>query len=153
MNETISFSEAMRLGATMHEQAFGSVIETRPFGFPLRTCAWGAAIKAAGLVPMPPSCNGISTGRGSEIGATASVAIPDHWVEVITRSQYCQECGKHFQIAALISHLNDVHRLTRNEIADVVERVEREVYAERADQPTEKEMVSEGERGKYQPTR
>jgi hypothetical protein len=129
MNQTMRFSEAIRLGATMHEQAFGLVFETRAL-MPMRTCAWGAAIQAAGL-PLAPSTGGLPdmTGRDTP-GPSMSVMLPAHWVAVIEQAEPCPLCRKAFKVGALVAHLNDFHRLTRTDIADIVERVERYVYGD-----------------------
>jgi hypothetical protein len=98
-------SEAIRLGSMMNPQGFGW------FSRGQQTCAIGAAHKAIG---------GFKN-------------VPEEWAAVLSvASAECPACS-HVRITdansraggAIIVHLNDYHRWSRERIADWVESVER----------------------------
>lgn len=115
----MKLSEAMRLGAMLKPQTFGWFTDAAG-----GTCAMGAATDAAGghclqewsavlrvSVATCPACGvTVRTGRGTYAGG------------------------------ALIVHLNDNHRWTRERIADWVETVEREREAQL---PTDAQVARE----------
>lgn len=101
----MKLSEAIRLGAMMKPQAFGSFYDNGG------SCALGAACDALGIDPNLE---------------TQFLFVPDK-----IGYSVCPECGMtRFQRntaeddAYLIVHLNDIHRWTREQIADWVETIE-----------------------------
>lgn len=92
-------SEAIRLGAMLHRQAFGSYSHIDKSGRVFATCALGAA-RAAGYE--------IESGT--------------------LKLSQCPECGDYVWCPAfpLVAHLNDIHQWTRERIADWVETIELE---------------------------
>lgn len=98
-------ANAMRLGAKKHPQAFGT-FRQRTGGKVVATCAIGAVLEV------------LKGQRLSEIGywalfkVTMSRPCPDLRCE---KDSYC------------ISHLNDDHRWTREQIADHIEILEKEL--------------------------
>lgn len=134
----MKLSEAIRAGAKIRPQAYGSFHTTRSFGNFLRalagmkpkaaSCALGAAYEAGGLgsrITTSPIAH--RTFRGSvEAGETVEVMLhPDEWNAVFYLSLDCPQCDTHDALNKLIPHLNDTHRWTREEIALFVERLER----------------------------
>lgn len=106
---TMKLSEAIRLGAMLKPQAFGSLrsleaVNDRGSILGLRliekTCAYGAAIDAGYT----------SSGRGDCI-----------FVQTIHE---CPACGLEMTVGMVVMHLNDTHRWTRERIADFVATVE-----------------------------
>jgi hypothetical protein len=110
----MKLSEAIRLGAMLGPQAFGCL------EYNGATCALGAAYKALGIT------------KPSEM----NLGEP---FENIT----CPECGDVGRGDSLvtIAHLNDIHRWTREHIAEQVEIWERELEAQQqAAQPAQVEV-------------
>lgn len=109
-------SEAIRLGAMLHPQAFQALAERWPQP-PRCTIPWGGrtgiratcALGAAGVAALGEAafCN---IERAFPI-LRAEVTAPDGLVEPLDLA---------------ITRLNDLHRWTREEIADWVEQVERD---------------------------
>ena len=95
----LKLSEALRLGAMTTEQTFG-VMERNG-----RYCAVGTILHAMGL----PLDWKLLRGCGPSEGLF---------------QQNCLSCGHHSQafLIDLIVHLNDFHRLPREEIADLLEQ-------------------------------
>lgn len=89
-------SEAIRLGAAMKPQAFGSL------HYNGGTCAMGAVCDALGI---DYNC----------------MKLPGEMVDFIESMQKCPACGKVQVVYSVITHLNDMHRWTRERIADFVE--------------------------------
>lgn len=147
------FSEAIRLGAMMKPQAFGDLRMTRtkwksngPLGLSIEeeaSCAKGAAYEALGISPRETVVD-----AGTEIGfrdgtthvctervTTTVVEVPDEWYALLTSRSICPECAflhvasESMRINLVIPHLNDVHRWTRERIADWVEVQERDLDA------------------------
>lgn len=127
-------SVAIRLGAMVHPQGFGSLVNASdPYAFDKatiqRTCALGAAWVASGggsyveTVKTP-----IVNARGSAaVGASIlRLEIPIEWEITLRLETLCpvNDCSGHGPLAGAIQHLNDDHRWTREQIADFVERVE-----------------------------
>jgi hypothetical protein len=117
----MNLSDAIRLGAMIRPQAFGDLFLDH------ESCAMGAAYEAAGLMDE-------HTERRLEL-------VPLQRWDDLTRATFpilktkgvgCPMCGHDdgLGLAFVISHLNDRHRWTREQIADWVETVEpREVPA------------------------
>src|SRR5688572_14543061 len=104
-------SEAIRLGAMLKPQGFRAL---RDGG---RTCAYGAAYEAAGVPfeewrKLPKD--------------VAEARLAEVFPIIPTLFHPCPACGLNFWIAAgiVITHLNDTHRWTREQIADWVETIE-----------------------------
>jgi hypothetical protein len=100
--------EAIRLGAMLKPQAFGTQYDGRG------TCANGAALDACGVLE-------------DALRARTSVGFLFPITE--QKTSRCPQCGLRSDSCAktfggLIAHLNDDHRWTREEIADWVQSVE-----------------------------
>ncbi len=124
-------SEAMRLGAMLRPQGFGSLasIRKRWFRKTVTTCALGAAYEAGNFtktVPIKtPQLNSRGTGLVQEGEA---LVVPDQWSELLWRRVPCPAC-KDFDVIGpmhriIAMHLNDSHRWTRQQIADWVFSIE-----------------------------
>lgn len=132
----MKLSEAIRLGAMLKPQAFGTQWETRLKagwrGWLLRqrenaTCAFAAALDAhpcaTKLVPWTESrsLRGLVATDGE---FSEALILPQEW-QVIYEHRECPAChGYPENVFNLISHLNDTHRWTRERIADWVEAIE-----------------------------
>lgn len=102
------YSEAMRLGATLGPQEFGCLWKRHTDG---ASCAEGSALRAIGLdkVQNPPR----------ELRAKA---FP--WVYADNET-LCPECGmKLSRVSSTVIHLNNDHKMSRNDIADWVATIE-----------------------------
>jgi len=104
-------SEAIRLGAMLHPQRFGSYATYRDERG--RFCSSNAPIAT-----IAATC---ALGAASAAGLTTDDAIDSPRFT-------CPACNWHTQRLALVIHLNDRHRWTRERIADWVESVERASY-------------------------
>lgn len=111
----MKFSEAIRLGGVHGPQLFG-----REFDGDDKTasCAFGGAILASGLTIEPALPGTLSLRGGSPMG---SIRVPDHWR---VGGVECPSCFHRSFLIAIVQHLNDCHRWTRQEIADFVETIE-----------------------------
>ena len=118
----IPLSQAIRLGCVLSTgQAFGVLSDGKR-----RTCAWGSAYQAIGVIDS-----------AGEIDEEKCKVIPQMWDVVAAHSPVvCPVNGCDKVPAALMSavnagttitHLNDVHRWSRERIADWVESIEREI--------------------------
>lgn len=127
-------SEAIRLGAMMKPQAFGETYQMVRagglrglFGQKIQaSCAFGAAMDAnpLGVAPAIPGAPRESLrGDVSEVPSVVSV-IPPEWVPVTASLRPCPLCGVSASGFKQIAHLNDYHKLTREQIADWVEGIE-----------------------------
>lgn len=96
----MKLSEAIRLGAVLKPQAFGTVFDGRG------TCVYGAAFDAVGELPTYPC-----------IGFTHILAHHPDWSLI---DGPCPECA----IQCSPAHLNDVHHWSREAIADWVATIE-----------------------------
>jgi len=113
-------SEAIRLGAALKPQAQGWVVGMDA------TCALGAAMDAMGLLgqgrPASPDEIGTQNERGETITAWSMVLdVPDDWKPLLWRDMACPEC--HIgggNLMAVIPHLNDWHKWSRERIAEWV---------------------------------
>ena len=100
--EKLKLSEAMRLGATLAPQGFYKLKNSLG-----ATCAIGAAFEAVGFVPTRIDSYGPWIYLGNQ-GKAGDFRCPA-----------CRgDCG---YPVAVITHLNDEHRWTREQIADFVE--------------------------------
>jgi hypothetical protein len=110
-------SEAIRLGSTLNRQGFG---DFRTYGGVngVRTCALGAALAAVGVTELPT----IIADEG------VYYALFWRWPYVqVRRVTTCPSgvCGHAaIPLNELIAHLNDMHRWTRERIADWVATME-----------------------------
>lgn len=103
----LSLSEALRLGAMTSEQAFGTFSD--PSADTPRFCALGTIWYALGLSGDPGS-------KGAEWEfLTAKVDVSPITRDCCPTEQDC--------LWAAIVHLNDEHRMPRDEIASRLERV------------------------------
>ena len=128
--QEMRISEAMRLGAMMRPQVFG--VSFRPAGFFTKggSCAFFAAVEGAGCpTTRHPGELMLRPGVG-RMGPTR--VVPDSWLSVLRHNSPCPICSKDMSGLQLVAHLNDTHYLSRNDIADIVERIERTVYGEHA---------------------
>lgn len=93
------------------------------------TCAWGAAIDAAGLtIKLKPKDGSLSFGapiRGAAIDSSDYyLDVPPEWSRLLSITQQCPACALGGEGTVLIAHLNDHHSWTREQIADWVETIE-----------------------------
>jgi hypothetical protein len=135
------FSEAIRLGAALKPQGFGELFQTRyrlqfsrrwPFIQWIRedtTCALGAAYEASGgrtcmtLRPKGSVAQGFR-GRVKVLRADTQFSMwdaPAEWLPLFYRETVCPVCGRKDILMRTVSHLNDGHRWSREQIADWVE--------------------------------
>lgn len=100
----MKLSEAIRLGAMLRPQAFGTEFDGKG------TCAFGAALEACGVPAQQ----------------LTSRSLPAEWRWVNSASGTCPECaGVVPVVSSVISmHLNDTHGWTRERIADWVATIE-----------------------------
>jgi hypothetical protein len=148
----MKLSEAIRLGAMTKPQGFGGTHTARTIRhgqfFPEEaqieeTCAVGAAMDAIGVQPreLTPAERGTDNFRRVRgTGEPTHVFdVPSEWIDLLAIEMKCPICDQARQpLRTLIPHLNDDHRLTREEIADVVATVEKWVLD---DMPTDVSQV------------
>ncbi len=152
----MKLSEAIRVGALLHPQAFGNIEDTvvveekvgwfrKRLKREKRTCAMGAAIEAQGCgFKVGSSSGGVAfRGESTSEGAQASILdAPPEWP--LSYYHDCPQCeskspdGDRFVLAQLIPHLNDDHRWTREQIAYLVGRFEDELAKPSLETETEK---------------
>lgn len=96
----MKLSEAIRLGAMLHPQAFGAMQFLNANHEIIGTCAMGAAMRA---------------GYRPDVGAIRIVSCPVH---------RHASCLIDSNLYAMVTHLNDWHRWTREAIAGWVETIE-----------------------------
>jgi hypothetical protein len=105
----LTLSDAIRLGAMLHPQCFG-VMAQQSDGVTLATCAMAAAKRA-----------GYDIARELSAGSPNLLRFPSRPGDML-----CPQClvlaGSRL---AVVVHLNDDHRWTREAIADWVELIER----------------------------
>jgi hypothetical protein len=94
-------SEAIRLGAMMKPQAFRTLLTDEG------ACALGAALLAVGFRPEE-----------------AVRSALNRWPWASTVSADCPTCGRSRTVFRVITHLNDCHRWTREQIATWVAGIE-----------------------------
>jgi hypothetical protein len=143
----VRLSEAIRLGSMLGPQAFGTLFETRerrkwlfgligPRVLETATCAMGAAdLAVAGHDDETVS---IECPRGASMGDRDGIRItiePGSFIKmpkqcaewnygIFKAPAVCPTCGFAAEVFAMVPHLNDVHRWTRERIADYVELLE-----------------------------
>ncbi len=100
---TMTLSEAMRLGASLHPQSHGFLFLLDSEGKRVASCALGAAYEAAGHPEFSVGC----------------FEVPEAWRHEMHTTRACPACA-HIEghVIYLIAHLNDDHRWTREAIAD-----------------------------------
>ncbi len=108
----MELSEAIRLGATLNPQCADSWVRTGPEG--ISTCALAAALEAVGANLQQLSV------RGGIAEAFESFPVLRDFSDGVS----CPACRQPFPLAFLIVHLNDWHRWTRQQIADLVAEIE-----------------------------
>lgn len=148
----MKFSEGIRLGSMMYGQAFGGGVTYTPVPgsrwrrvwrsltkgrtklLERRTCAFQAAMDAH---PCKVSAGGTGLAlRGPTVvdAAEGSVVLPGEWQVILGVYRECPACVPTLtplvpiMVFHLVAHLNDTHRWTREQIADWIEGVEREVF-------------------------
>ena len=111
MTQTMTLSEAIRLGAMLSPQGFsGTSVDGR--------CALASAADACGIPDLA---------KGSLINYKAlkerfPVLVDEMMRCPVARQEYCLLLTR--EVMGIIYHLNDVHRWTREAIADWVETLE-----------------------------
>lgn len=113
-------SEAIRLGAMLKPQAFGTWYDGEG------TCATGAALEAMGFLDTNLLSAFPSRDEEEKVFSAyaASVAFREHNAILKNKKCACLECGSVAFVGAMIVHLNNKHRWTRERIADWVETIE-----------------------------
>jgi hypothetical protein len=135
-------SEAIRLGALMHPQGFGTIVGAHDLRSAFDkskiqvTCALGAAWVASGgemHEDIAAATSGSTTLRGyAQPGSRVlRLDLPIAWHGTLATEVVCPEfCCEHRGILmCCIEHLNDEHRWTREAIADFVEQMEGTIAA------------------------
>jgi hypothetical protein len=98
----MTFAEAIRIGAKRHPQAFGMNVDVSEFGKITATCAKG----------------------GASLMLHEEELSRHEWL-LSHREAACPKCGCGPRtLWVMIAHLNDVHRVTREWIADWLEPLE-----------------------------
>lgn len=108
----MKLSEAIRLGAMLRpQQAFRTLFDPETGA----SCALGAAAEAMGLLDTTQWNAFVGTGKG-----------PPEWKWIAERPyRRCPVgCARRDDVQELVIHLNNVHRWTRERIADWVATVE-----------------------------
>ena len=101
----MTLSEAIRLGAMLKPQAFATLWDGRG-----GACALGAAFDAIGIGEDQSACD-VPEPYRSWLGQRAECPV-------------CPDEGGEYTRQETIAHLNDMHRWTRERIADWVETTE-----------------------------
>ncbi len=142
----MKLSEAMRRGAKLRAQAEKGWMDVSPEG-DHRSCALIGAAEAAGMLKCDDSgwgvgengeVSGIMTdSRGGSVGLKTSIKVPDDWRVVCERMELppCK-CDAHLEMRAvqeIVMDLNDIHRWSREGIAEWVEVVENKMEAEKTE--------------------
>lgn len=123
----LRFYEAIRLGAAMKPQAFGLLLSLDK----QRTCAYGAALDAVGLLTdenlrAVRYIDGIGDhGQGFALLMDATQRMRSLFPFTLS-SIACPLCCRDAVESpiSLVTHLNDHHRWTRNQIADFIQPIE-----------------------------
>lgn len=105
----MKFSEAVRLGSMMSEQAVGAYIDHAG-----RTCALGAAYLA---ITTPRIAGYVDDG-------TAEAEVSAMWPELRSSAEMCPLCRTMGNRGYIVAHLNDYHLQARERIAAWYERLE-----------------------------
>lgn len=137
----MKLSEAIRAGSKIRPQSYGSLyVQRHRFSWrcligmckpPEReaSCALGAAFEAAGCGSHEEIETRERFGfRGEtpiQAGGTVEIIdMPEEWLSVLGIATECPQCQAQDQVKRVITHLNDVHKWKREEIATWVERTE-----------------------------
>jgi hypothetical protein len=131
-------SEAIRLGSMLRPQVFGGLYATVDVTLPgdilglkqavVASCALGAAFEAAHCPTEYASTTGVPLrGSSTPLKATQVVRTPWEWEPVLRLTTQCPICQARDVVVRLIPHWNDLHRMSREQIADLVEVIERHV--------------------------
>jgi hypothetical protein len=118
----MKLSEAIRLGSFLRPQTFG------PFSDKCGTCAMGAALEAVGKLAKTTDTN---SNRVKKIWP---------WLAWNLQLFQCPWCGVYKSFSSiffLIVHLNDVDHLSRQKIAEMIERVENQATRQLEPNPSE----------------
>ena len=99
----MKLSEAIRLGSLLRPQSFWRLWDGKT------SCALGAAYEAAGLLPKLPDEH-------------ALYAI----FPLLRLRRRCPDCSYLDRVKNVVTHLNDQHKFTREQIAEWVTTVEPE---------------------------
>lgn len=127
----LRLSEAIRLGSMLRPQTRGNLYYH--YRGEIRSCAYGAALEAAGLIA--PAVNVDTSSDALDIKAeelwpvmtNAVLKCPASGRTALARTEYyydLQNARDGVQVVGIIQHLNDSHRWTRERIADWVVTVE-----------------------------
>lgn len=121
----MKLSEAIRLGSMISPQAFGVI------GSSEGTCALGGAFEAAGLKRIAPLGREFPTlpTRGLATEAEGTFCVSYEWFRTLSVYASCPggcacKLASTRQLCSQIPHLNDVHRWSRERIADWVHSIE-----------------------------
>lgn len=123
-------SDAMRLGAALRPQAFGH-LHRHHVREGQTTCAMGAAAEAIGLLRFDETGAALQTTDQSIDHSLRRV-----WPWLLKQQCHCGVCPVTGMALAVILHLNDHHRWTREAIAQWVAGIEREIGYEERTVPT-----------------
>lgn len=117
----MKFSEAIRLGAMLKPQGFRSIAANE------RTCAFGAAYEAVGILTAFLGTKDYDRRRDLVYGAFPIIPKLPH---------KCFVC-RAFALpdGVIVTHLNDQHRWTREQIADWIEKIEQQQAQPEIPQP------------------
>lgn len=150
----MKLSKAIRVGAMIRPQAFGELerteaVEEKVGWFRRRvhrvkkSCAMGAAIEAEGCGFKPSTSGGIPfRGEPVPVGQGRTLDSPPEW-NILNYYHDCPQCEfePESTLIRVITHLNDEHRWTREQIALLVERFEQKVeVAERKERESQPEF-------------
>jgi hypothetical protein len=124
-------SEAMRLGAMLHDQAYGELWTLDEGGAVIASCALGAAFEAAGL-PMSREMRPYPILGVGGTGVLNWGDVPYEWQPLLGAPAElpcgCERTGlgvglfsANFNVQGAIVHLNNSHHWTRERIADWLE--------------------------------
>lgn len=107
----MKLSEAIRLGSMMRPQATGDLLVDGG------SCAWGAAYDSIAKLEYLADIN-------TPFRECDNIDRENGWIWVKKLSECPACCGARIPFSFIISHLNDMHRWTREDIAAWVETVE-----------------------------
>ncbi len=114
----MKLSEAIRLGAMMKPQAFGTWFDGEG------TCATGAALDAMGFLGNPEAFPSREIEEVLIAPYLASPQFKRHSAELGGNRKRPCRCNGKDGVGPIMVHLNNRHRWTRERIADWVETIE-----------------------------
>lgn len=143
MEQSIPLSQAIRLGAMIKRQAFGSIDEVVEIKVTLlgqeivlatesATCALGAAFDAIGK---------LSVYQNLEDSQYFPILAVIETCPVTTCSDVCRMSGE--SLDNIITHLNDDHYWTREQVAEWVEVIERRQFQPMWEMPAKESALVE----------